>query len=125
MLKGIVHRVSGPVVIADNMRGVSVYEVVEVGQEKLIGEVIGVEGDRAIIQVYEDTGGLQVGEPVVAMGKPLSAELAPGLIGSIFDGIQRPLPELNLAIGFFIKKGVKLPAIPRDKKWYFTPTVKA
>ncbi|MEM4481464.1 MAG: V-type ATP synthase subunit A, partial [Desulfurococcaceae archaeon] len=86
MLKGIVHRVSGPVVIADNMRGVSVYEVVEVGQEKLIGEVIGVEGDRAIIQVYEDTGGLQVGEPVVATGKPLSAELAPGLIGSIFDG---------------------------------------
>lgn len=124
MLKGRVYRVSGPVVIADNMRGVGVYEVVEVGQERLIGEVIGVEGDKAVIQVYEDTGGLQIGEPVISTGSPLSAELGPGLIGSIFDGIQRPLPELNAEVGFFIKRGIKLPSLPRNKKWHFTPTVK-
>lgn len=124
MLKGRIYRVSGPVVVAEDMRGVSVYEVVEVGNERLIGEVIGVEGDKAIIQVYEDTTGIQVGEPVYSTGYPLSAELGPGLIGSIFDGIQRPLTKLEELIGFFIKKGVKQPSLPRDKKWHFTPLVK-
>ncbi|MEM0282128.1 MAG: V-type ATP synthase subunit A [Desulfurococcaceae archaeon] len=124
MLKGKIHRVSGPVVIAEGMHGVSVYEVVEVGHDRLIGEVIGVEGEKAIIQVYEDTTGIQVGEPVYATGNPLSAELGPGLIGSIFDGIQRPLTKLEEVVGFLIRRGVKQPSLPRDSKWYFTPVVK-
>lgn len=124
MLKGRIFRISGPVVIAEDIRGVSVYEVVEVGVEKLVGEVIGVEGDKAIIQVYEDTTGLHVGEPVYATGSPLSAELGPGLIGSIFDGIQRPLTRLEEIIGFFVKRGVKQPSLSRNKKWYFTPLTK-
>jgi len=121
---GRVYRVAGPVVVAENMRGVSVYEVVEVGEERLVGEVIGVEGDKAIIQVYEDTTGIRVGEPVYATGSPLSAELGPGLIGSVYDGIQRPLKKLEELIGFFVKRGVKQPPLPRDKKWFFTPTTK-
>ncbi|MEM0100045.1 MAG: V-type ATP synthase subunit A [Desulfurococcaceae archaeon] len=124
MLKGKIYRVSGPVVIAEGMHGVSVYEVVEVGHDRLIGEVIGVEGEKAIIQVYEDTTGIQVGEPVYATGNPLSAELGPGLIGSIFDGIQRPLTKLEEVVGFLIRRGVKQPSLPRDSKWYFTPVVK-
>ncbi|MEM4717857.1 MAG: V-type ATP synthase subunit A [Desulfurococcaceae archaeon] len=121
MIKGRVYRVSGPVVIAEDMHGVSVYEVVEVGEERLIGEIIGVERDKATIQVYEDTTGIKIGEPVYAMGKPLSAELGPGLIGSIFDGIQRPLKKLEEILGFMIKRGVKQPSLPRDKKWHFIP----
>ncbi|MEM4769564.1 MAG: V-type ATP synthase subunit A [Desulfurococcaceae archaeon] len=124
MLKGKTYRVSGPLVIAEGMKGVGVYEVVEVGEDRLIGEVIGVQGDKAIIQVYEDTSGLKVGEPVYSTGEPLSAELGPGLIGSVFDGIQRPLKKLEELVGFFVRKGVKLPPLPRDKKWYFTPLVK-
>lgn len=124
MLKGKIHRVSGPVIIAEGMHGVSVYEVVEVGHDRLIGEVIGVEGEKAIIQVYEDTTGIQVGEPVYATGNPLSAELGPGLIGSIFDGIQRPLTKLEEVVGFLIRRGVKQPSLPRDSKWHFTPVVK-
>ncbi|MEM1695100.1 MAG: V-type ATP synthase subunit A [Desulfurococcaceae archaeon] len=124
MLKGKTYRVSGPLVIAEGMKGVGVYEVVEVGEERLIGEVIGVQGDKAIIQVYEDTSGLKVGEPVYSTGEPLSAELGPGLIGSVFDGIQRPLKKLEELVGFFVRKGVKLPPLPRDRKWYFTPLVK-
>jgi len=106
------------------MKGVSVYEVVEVGEDRLIGEVIGVQGDRAIIQVYEDTSGIRVGEPVLSTGHPLSAELGPGLIGAIYDGIQRPLKELEELIGFFVKKGVKLPLLPRERKWHFIPLAK-
>lgn len=124
-MKGCIYRVSGPLVIAEGMKGTRVYEVVEVGEERLIGEIIGVEGDRAIIQVYEDTIGLRVGDPVYATGYPLAAELGPGLIKSIFDGIQRPLPILDELIGFFVKKGVKATPLPRDKKWHFIPTVKA
>lgn len=122
--KGIIYRVSGPLVIADNMKGSKVYEVVEVGEERLIGEIIGVEGDKAIIQVYEDTTGLRVGEPVYRTGNPLTAELGPGLIGSIFDGIQRPLPLLAQLVGIFVRKGVKTTPLPRNKKWYFKPLVK-
>ncbi|ADV64400.1 V-type ATP synthase subunit A [Desulfurococcus mucosus] len=121
---GRIYRVSGPLVVAEGMRGVSVYEVIEIGEEKLIGEAIGVEGDKAIIQVYEDTSGLKVGDPVYPTGHPLSAELGPGLIKSIFDGIQRPLPVLEALSGIFVRKGIKAPPLPRDKKWYFTPLVK-
>ncbi|MEM1742331.1 MAG: V-type ATP synthase subunit A, partial [Desulfurococcaceae archaeon] len=103
-ITGRIYRVSGPLVIAEGMRGTKVYEVVEVGEEKLIGETIGVEGDRAIIQVYEDTTGLKIGEPVYATGTPLAAELGPGLITAIYDGIQRPLPVLEELVGFFIKR---------------------
>ena len=123
-IHGRIYRVSGPLVIAEGMRGTRVYEVVEVGDERLIGEIIGVEGDKAIIQVYEDTTGLRVGDPVYPTGTPLAAELGPGLITSIYDGIQRPLPVLEKLVGFFIKRGVKAPAIPRDKKWHFKPLVK-
>jgi len=123
-IRGHIYRVSGPLVIAENMRGTRVYEVVEVGNERLIGEIIGVEGDKAIIQVYEDTTGLSVGDPVYSTGYPLAAELGPGLITSIYDGIQRPLPVLEQLIGFFVRRGVKAPPLPRNKKWHFKPLVK-
>jgi len=122
---GRIYRVSGPLVIAENVKGVGVYEVIEVGEERLIGEAIGVEGDRAIIQVYEDTSGLKVGDPVYPTGQPLSAELGPGLLKSIFDGIQRPLPVLEALSGIFVRKGIKAPPLSRDKKWHFTPLVKS
>lgn len=120
----MIYRISGPLVIAENMRGSKVYEVVEVGPDRLIGEIIGVEGDKAIIQVYEDTTGLRVGDPVYGTGYPLAAELGPGLISSIYDGIQRPLPVLEELVGFFIERGVKASPLPREKKWHFVPTVK-
>ncbi|ADI32393.1 V-type ATP synthase subunit A [Staphylothermus hellenicus] len=123
-ITGKIYRVSGPLVIAENMRGSKVYEVVEVGSDRLIGEIIGVEGDKAIIQVYEDTGGLRVGDPVYGTGYPLAAELGPGLVGSIYDGIQRPLPILQELVGFFVKRGVKAEPLPRNKKWHFKPLVK-
>ncbi|MEM0506726.1 MAG: V-type ATP synthase subunit A [Thermosphaera sp.] len=122
--KGVIYKVSGPLVVAENVKGVGVYEVVEVGEERLIGEVIGVEQDKAIIQVYEDTTGLKVGDPVYPTGQPLSAELGPGLLTSIFDGIQRPLPVIEELAGIFIKKGIKAHPLPRDKKWSFKPLVK-
>ena len=122
--KGRIYRVSGPLVIAEDMRGSKVYEVAEVGEERLIGEIIGVEGDQAIIQVYEDTSGLRVGDPVYGTGYPLAAELGPGLISAIYDGIQRPLPVLEQLIGFFVQKGVKAHPLPRDKKWHFKPLVR-
>ncbi len=123
-VNGLVYRISGPLVIAENMRGSKVYEVVEVGSDRLIGEIIGVEGDKAIIQVYEDTTGLRVGDPVYGTGYPLAAELGPGLISSIYDGIQRPLPVLEELVGFFVERGVKAAPLPREKKWHFIPTVK-
>ncbi len=122
--RGIIYRVSGPLVIAEKMRGSKVYEVVEVGSDRLIGEIIGIEGDKAIIQVYEDTTGLRVGDPVYGTGYPLAAELGPGLIGSIYDGIQRPLPVLQELVGFFIQRGVKAAPLPRDKKWHFIPLMR-
>ncbi len=124
MVVGKIWRISGPLVIAENMSGSMVYEVVRVGNEGLIGEIIGLEGDRAIIQVYEDTSGLTVGEKVEGTGNPLVAELGPGLIGAIYDGLQRPLTRLEELTGSFIKRGVSLPSLPRDKKWPFKPVVK-
>lgn len=120
---GKIIRVTGPVIEAEGLIGIQMYEVCRVGDEELIGEVNRVEGSNATIQVYEETTGLKPGEKVVATGAPLSVELGPGLIGQIFDGIQRPLPILKEQTGDFIHRGVLAKALPRDKKWKFTPTV--
>jgi V/A-type H+-transporting ATPase subunit A len=122
---GKIWRVSGPLVIADDMKGSQVYEVVEIGEEGLVGEIVGLEGNKAIIQAHEDTLGLKVGEVVRGTGRVLSAELGPGLAGSIYDGLQKSLLTMGEDIGPFIKRGAKAPALPRDKKWQFTPKVKA
>ena len=121
---GIIWRVSGPLVIAEGMKGSQVYEVVEIGEEGRVGEIVGLEGDRAVIQAHEDTLGLKVGEVVIGTGRILSAELGPGLVGSIYDGLQKSLLALSENIGPFIKRGVKASPLPRDKKWQFTPQVK-
>jgi V/A-type H+-transporting ATPase subunit A len=124
LAKGIISRVAGPVVIAKNMSKAQMYELVKVGELELIGEIIRLEGDKATIQVYEETSGIKPGEKVEGTGKPLSVELGPGLIGQIYDGVQRPLPSVASLIGPFIKRGVYAPALDRDKKWYFKPIVK-
>jgi V/A-type H+-transporting ATPase subunit A len=117
---GKIYRIAGPLVIAEGISNPVMYEVVYVGKEGLIGEVIGVRGDRVYIQVYEETSGLTVGERVEATGRPLSAELGPGLIGSIYDGLQRPEKEIAKLFGdIFIRRGAKLPALDRSKKWHF------
>ncbi len=125
MIKGSIARISGPVVIASSMQGSKMYDVVKVGTAALSGEVIRLEGDDAVIQVYEDTTGLTIGEDVVNTGLPLSVELGPGLLSSIFDGVQRPLPVLAQKSGDFISKGITVPALDRTTKWFFTPLVKA
>jgi len=122
---GRIIRVSGPVVQAEGMRESSMYEVVYVGYERLIGEIIKLEEDIATIQVYENTSGVKPGEPVEGTGMPLSVELGPGLIGSIFDGIQRPLSVIFERAGPFVSRGIHIFALPRDKKWSFTPSRKA
>ena len=121
---GKIWRVSGPLVVADAMKGSQVYEVVEIGAEGLVGEIVGLEGNRAIIQAHEDTLGLSVGEVVRGTGRVLSAELGPGLVGSIYDGLQKSLLAMGENIGPFIKRGAKASALPRDKRWRFTPRVK-
>jgi len=121
---GKIWRVSGPLVIADAMKGSQVYEVVEIGEEGLVGEIVGLEGNKAIIQAHEDTLGLKVGEVVRGTGRVLSVELGPGLVGSIYDGLQKSLLTMGENIGPFIKRGTKASALPRDKKWQFTPNVK-
>ncbi len=122
---GKIWRVSGPVVIADDMRGSQVYEVVDVGDERLTGEIIGLEGNKAVIQVYEDTVGLRVGEPVVGTGEILMVELGPGMVGNIYDGVQRSLVTMMDDIGDFLIRGTRTAALDHEKKWKFTPTVKA
>lgn len=113
---------SGPVVVADNMAGAAMYELIRVGQDKLIGEIIRLEGNNATIQVYEDTSGLTVGDPVVRTYKPLSVELGPGLLSTIFDGIQRPLKAIALSSGdVFIPRGVDVPALDRKQTYEFNP----
>ena len=121
---GKVWRVSGPLVIAEGMLGSQVYEIVEIGDEGIVGEIIGLEEDKAIIQAHEDTIGLKVGEKVKATGAILTVELGPGVVGSIYDGLQKSLTDL-MEGGAFLKRGAKAFALPRDKKWQFTPTVKA
>jgi V/A-type H+-transporting ATPase subunit A len=123
-IKGVIRRVHGPVVVAAGMRGARMYDVVWVGETGLIGEIIGLAGDTATIQVYEDTIGLRVGEPVLSSGAPLQAELGPGLLGSIFDGLQRPLPAILEETGDFIKKGVTAPPLARGRLWPFTAVVR-
>lgn len=121
---GKIIRITGPVVIADGMKGSEMYELVRVGEEGLIGEIIGLAGDRATIQVYEETSGIRPGEKVEGTGRPLSVELGPGLIGAIYDGTQRPLTIIRAKSGDMITRGVFAHALPRDKKWKFVPRVK-
>ncbi len=123
--QGRIVRISGPVIEADGMRGAKMYDVVRVGAENLIGEIIRLNEDNAIIQVYEDTNGLKPGEKVVTTGMPLSVELGPGLLTNIYDGIQRPLPDIYEETGDFIKRGVEANALDRKIKWHFKPTAKA
>ena len=122
MTEGTITKVAGPLVIAEGMRNADMFDVVRVSDKHLIGEIIEMHGDKASIQVYEETAGLGPGEKVVSTGKPLSVELGPGLIGSIFDGIQRPLAEIMKVSGTNLQRGVEVPSLPRDKKWHFTPT---
>lgn len=121
MITGKIIKISGPVVVADGMKGTQMYEMVRVGEENLIGEIIELEGKTATIQVYEETKGIQPGEIVKSTGGPLSVELGPGIIGSIFDGIQRPLEGIKALAGDYIPRGVEVPSISKDKKWNFTP----
>ncbi|XP_076457748.1 V-type proton ATPase catalytic subunit A [Babylonia areolata] len=121
-LYGYVHAVSGPVVVAQNMSGAAMYELVRVGHGELVGEIIRLEGDMATIQVYEETSGVTVGDPVLRTGKPLSVQLGPGIMGSIFDGIQRPLETIcDLTQSIYIPKGINTPALDDNKQWEFIP----
>ncbi len=121
--EGRIVKVSGPLVLAEGLAGARMYDVVRVGNEGLIGEIVGLSGDMASIQVYEETAGIGPGEPVLDTRMPLSVELGPGLIESIFDGIQRPLDELYHKEGAFMQRGSSMPGLNREKKWAFTPTV--
>ncbi|KAJ4418817.1 H(+)-transporting V1 sector ATPase subunit A [Neurospora sp. IMI 360204] len=122
---GKIYSVSGPVVVAEDMIGVAMYELVKVGHDQLVGEVIRINGDQATIQVYEETAGVMVGDPVHRTGKPLSVELGPGLLNNIYDGIQRPLKKIaEAANSIYIPRGIATPALDRKKKWEFTPTMK-
>ncbi len=120
---GKIYRISGPVVIISGLN-TRMYDVVKVGNEGLMGEVIGIEGDKSTVQVYEETSGIRPGEPVENTGMPLSVELGPGLLESIYDGIQRPLPVLKTTMGDFIKRGVFADGLSREKQWDFVPTAK-
>ena len=126
MSKGIIKKVAGPLVIAEGMRDANMYDVVRVSEERLIGEIIEMHGDQASIQVYEETAGLGPGEPVESTGMPLSVELGPGLIGSIYDGIQRPLDDIMEATGSnLLKRGVEVPSLKRKNVWHFVPALSA
>ena len=118
---GKVIKVSGPLVVADGMSDANMADVVRVGPQHLIGEILNMTGDQASIQVYEETGGLGPGAEVVTTGAPLSVELGPGLIENIYDGIQRPLEEIVKQVGANITRGIEVPSLPRDKQWAFTP----
>ena len=121
--QGVVERISGPAVIAKGMYGAKMYDIVRVGAERLVGEIIRLDGDTAFVQVYEDTSGLTVGEPVVTTGLPLSVELGPGMLNGIYDGIQRPLDKIREQSGDFIARGIEVSSLDRTKKWAFTPSV--
>ena len=123
-VRGKIVWVAGPAVKADGMMGAKMYETVYVGEERLIGEIIKLTGDVAFIQVYENTSGLRPGEPVESTGSPLSVSLGPGMLGSIYDGVQRPLDAIGKISTGFIKRGIKVDPLPRNKKWKFTPVVK-
>ena len=126
LVKGTIERIAGPLVIAKGMTGASMYDVVHIGEIGLVGEIVELEGDKASVQVYEETSGLMPGEPVVCLGEPLSVELGPGIIEQFYDGIQRPLELIEQAAeSHFISRGINVPAIDRKKKWKFEPRVKA
>lgn len=122
MSTGVIKKVAGPLVIATGMRDANMFDVVRVSSQRLIGEIIEMHGDEASIQVYEETSGLGPGEPVESTGMPLSVELGPGLITSIYDGIQRPLDDIMKISGTNLKRGVEVPSLKRDRKWEFVPT---
>jgi V/A-type H+/Na+-transporting ATPase subunit A len=124
MIEGVVARISGPVVMAQGMRGSKMYDVVKVGSEELNGEIIRLDGEGAVVQVYEDTSGLKIGDSVVNVENPLSVELGPGLLSAIYDGIQRPLAVLVEKSGSFISRGITVPGLERGRKWTFEPAVK-
>ncbi len=124
MSTGIIKKVAGPLVIAEGMRDANMYDVVRVSNQRLIGEIIEMHGDEASVQVYEETSGLGPGEPVESTNEPLSVELGPGLINSIFDGIQRPLDDIMKVSGNNLKRGVEVHSLKRDVKWDFVPVAK-
>jgi len=119
---GTIQRVAGPVVTAIGLKP-RMYDVVLVGTEQLMGEVIQILGEKTVVQVYEETSGIRPGEPVADTGKPFTVELGPGLLGNIYDGVQRPLPVLQGVMGDFILRGVRAPGLSRDKQWAFKPAV--
>ncbi len=123
MRQGTIVKVAGPLIVAENMGDATMYDVVRVSDKRLVGEIIELRGDRASIQVYEETAGLGPGEPVYSTGAPLSVELGPGLIESIFDGIQRPLTTIRQKAGDRITRGIEVNALDHEKKWEFVPTV--
>ena len=125
MSTGTIKKVAGPLVIASGMRDANMSDVVRVSRQRLIGEIIEMHGDEASIQVYEETSGLGPGEPVESTGAPMSVELGPGLISSIYDGIQRPLDEIMKISGNNLQRGVEVAALSREKKWEFVPVAKA
>ena len=127
-VRGRIVRIAGPLVVAEGMTGAQMYEMVKVGEDRLIGEITRIVGDKAFIQVYESTTGLRPGEPVEGTGAPLSVELGPGIIGNIYDGVQRPLPLIAEEVArrdpkrkIFIERGIEVPPIPLEKKWHFQP----
>ncbi len=124
MSQGKIIKVSGPLVVADGLADANMSDVVRVGEQRLIGEILNMTGDRASIQVYEETSGLGPGAAVVTTGAPLSVELGPGIIENIYDGIQRPLEEIVKKIGSNLARGVEVPALTREKKWAYTPIAK-
>lgn len=121
MSTGTIKKVAGPLVIAEGMRDANMFDVVRVSNQRLIGEIIEMHGDEASIQVYEETSGLGPGEPVESMEVPMSVELGPGLIASIYDGIQRPLDDIMKVSGNSLQRGVEVASLKRDKKWEFVP----
>lgn len=123
MSKGTIIKISGPLVVASGMKDANMFDVVRVSEQNLIGEIIEMHSDNASIQVYEETSGLKTGEKVVSTGEPLSVELGPGLIGSIFDGIQRPLVEIMKKCGNNLVRGIEVPSLNREKLWVFEPSV--
>lgn len=120
-MSGKIVKVSGPLVVAAGLSDANMADVVRVGEQKLIGEILTMNGDSASIQVYEETSGLGPGAVVETTGAPLSVELGPGLIENIYDGIQRPLEEIMKISGATIQRGMQVPALSREKKWDFTP----
>ena len=123
-MSGTITKVSGPLVVAEGLADANVSDVVRVGSQHLIGEILNMTGDKASIQVYEETSGLGPGAEVITTGMPLSVELGPGMLDNIYDGIQRPLPEMRKISGDCIARGIDVPALNREKKWEFVPVAK-